>query len=254
MRRPLRGEGIAVHAHARAGGEFGAHPGVVQGDGVVARLGALAAVVEARGVAAARPGDVATLVLHLAAERHQQHVAQVGVAGAGEVGMREADDGGVVMPVAGGPAIAVPARPDLRVGAELDHAVRHRRARIGVALATSADERVDRRQCALAGTLAGHRRACQQHQRDHPLRLSDCHCPSPWIDPIPIEDNIRRHRGNGAAPQNEKAPRCGAFSSVPRRGRRPVSRCRGSCAAARNGWGGAACAAPWPRSGGCARG
>jgi len=33
-----------------------------------------------------------------------------------------------------------------------------------------------------------------------------------------------------------------------------LSRCRGSCAAVQNATGGAACAAPWPRSGGCARG
>jgi hypothetical protein len=32
------------------------------------------------------------------------------------------------------------------------------------------------------------------------------------------------------------------------------NRCRGSCAAARSGWDDAACAGPWLRSGGCARG
>src|SRR5690606_29769548 len=50
VRRLVLLEGVAVHAHARAGGEFGAHAVVVQGDGVVAGFGALAVVREARGV------------------------------------------------------------------------------------------------------------------------------------------------------------------------------------------------------------
>ena len=64
--------------------------------------------------------------------------------GAGEVRVREADDGVVVVAVAGRPSVGLVARPDLRVGTELDHAEGHHRAREGVAFAAGADEGIDR--------------------------------------------------------------------------------------------------------------
>ncbi|MNS51199.1 hypothetical protein D3C72_838670 [compost metagenome] len=70
-------ECVAMHAHAGAGGQFGAHLVVVQGDRVVARLGLLVVMAEARGVTTARLFRVAALQARVAGERHQQDVAQV---------------------------------------------------------------------------------------------------------------------------------------------------------------------------------
>ncbi|MNV25616.1 hypothetical protein D3C71_1167180 [compost metagenome] len=137
--------GIAVHADTGAGGQLGAHLGIIQGDRVVARFGALASVAEARGVAAARLVRVATLQAGIGAHRHQQHVAQVGMAAAGEMRVREADDAAVVMAVAGRPAIGLVTRLDAGVRAELDHAERHRGAGIGVPFPARTDERIDGR-------------------------------------------------------------------------------------------------------------
>lgn len=80
------------------------------------------------------------------------------MAGAGEMCVREADDGAVVVAVAGRPAVALAARLDAGVRAELDHAERQRGAGVGVALAAGANERIDRHPRGLA--RLGLRAAC----------------------------------------------------------------------------------------------
>ena len=99
---------------------------------------------EARGIAAARLLRIATLQAGTAGERHQQDVAQIGMASAGKMRVREADDAAVVVAVAGCPAIGLFAWLDACVRAELDHAERHRGTRVSVAFTTRTNERVDR--------------------------------------------------------------------------------------------------------------
>ena len=141
---------VAVHADALAGGQFGTYPVVGKGDRVVARLGLFVVMAEAREVAAAGMLDRTGFEMHLAGDRHDQHIAEIGVAGAGEVRVRKTEDGRIVVAVTGGPGVAFLARLELRVGAELDHAERDDRARKRVAVAARADERIDRGECAFS--------------------------------------------------------------------------------------------------------
>ena len=159
---------VAVHADPRGGGELGAHAVVIEGDGVIAGLRGLVVVAETRGVAAAGLVGIATLPFHLAADRHQQHVAEIRMAGAGEVGVREADDGAVVMPIAGRPAVGVLAWLDAGVGAELDHPERNGGAGIGMAFAAGADEGIH------VGVGALARVASQQRRRHQPETHRAC--------------------------------------------------------------------------------
>ena len=160
------GERIAMHAHAGTGGQLGTHLVIVQPDRVVARLRFLVIMAEAGGIAA-RLLRIATLQAGTAGERHQQDVAQIGMASAGKMGVREADDAAVVVAVAGRPTVGLLARLDTGIRAELDHAERYRRTRIGVTFATGADERVHR--CiGLVGGGSGRRgrsQAGSEHRR-----------------------------------------------------------------------------------------
>ena len=136
-------EGVAVQAGAQARRQLGAHAAVAQGDGVVARLGDLGVVAVARAVARARLVGFARLQLGLARNRGQQDVAEVGVAGAREVGVREAQDRRVAEAIAGGAGIALLEGQDVGVGAQLHHAERHDRAGEGVAVTARSDEGID---------------------------------------------------------------------------------------------------------------
>ena len=143
MRGLARREAVAVNADARRGGQL--HPGgvVVQRDGVVAGLRPLARVAEAGTVAGAGLRLVAGIELHLAGDRHQEHVAEVGVSRAREVGVGEALDGVVAVAVAGRVGVAVVEVADPSVGGKLHHAEGSGRARVGVAVRPRADEGVD---------------------------------------------------------------------------------------------------------------
>ena len=81
----------------------------------------------------------------------------------------------------------------------------------------------------------------QQRRDRQPQR--QVHRPAPHARPAPI---TAARPANGKGPPERALSRHGFAGSL--------SRCRGSCGAARCARGGAACAAPWPRSGGCARG
>lgn len=171
-----------MHADPRAGGEFGAHAGIVQGDRVVAGLGALAGMAETRGVTAVGHARIAAFDLRFAGHRHQQHIAEVGMAGAREMRMREADDGGVRMAVAGSPSVGILAQLDARVRAELDHAERHRRTGKGMALATGADEGIDRGERSRADFDPGIRGLHTGRDRQHRDREGD---PQPVVHAVP---------------------------------------------------------------------
>ncbi len=181
MRRRAFREPIAMHAHTRAGSEFGADVAVVQGHGVIAGLRLFAGVVELRGIAAARLAGIPAFEFDVASLRHQQDVAQIRMPGTGKMRVREPDDGGVAMPVAGRPAIGVLARLDLRIRAQLHHAERHRGTRIGMAFATGANERVD----CVEGNCRRARRSVAENSDDGGKR---CQPTSPTWD-----DQARRH-------------------------------------------------------------
>ena len=136
-------KGVAVPAHAATGGELGADAVVAQRHRVIAGLHHFAVVRETRAIAAAGFGRVAGFQPHLTGDRHHQHVAQVRMAGTGEMRVRETHDAGVAVPVAGGPLVGVLEVRHRGVGRELDHAERHRGAGEGVAIAAGADARVD---------------------------------------------------------------------------------------------------------------
>lgn len=159
MRRRAFRELIAMHAHARAGGEFGADVAVFQGHCVIAGLRLFAGVVELRGIAAARLAGVPAFELDVAGLRHQQDVAQIRMPGTGKMRVREPDDGGVAMPIASRPAVGVLARLDLRIRAQLHHAERHRGTWIGMAFATGANERVH----CVEGSCRRARRSIAEH-------------------------------------------------------------------------------------------
>lgn len=97
----------------------------------------------------------------------KQDVAQIGMAGAGKMRVREADDAAVVVAVAGRPTVGFLARLDARIRAQLDHAERHRCTRIGVAFPTGADERVDRGIGPVGGSSGrrGRSQAGSEHRR-----------------------------------------------------------------------------------------
>ena len=169
------GKGVAVHAYARAGGELGAYLVVVQGDGVVAGLGRLGGVAEARGVSAAGLVGIAPFQLQFAGGGHQQQIAEIGMAGAGEVGVGEADDRGVVVAITRCPAVAVLAWLDARIRGQLDHAVGHGGARECVAFATGTNEGIHRVESGFPDVGGG---------GDHPIRDGEaCAC-----DPRQHED------------------------------------------------------------------
>ncbi len=145
MRRLAGREGIAMDADARAGGQLGAHAAVGQSDRIITGLGGFGLVVIGRAIAGMRHLGIARLGRYgVAGDRHDQDIAQVGMAGAGEMGVREAHDGRVFVAIARGDAIALLERANIAVGTELHHAERGGCAGIGVTTTTGADHRVDR--------------------------------------------------------------------------------------------------------------
>ncbi len=143
------GEGVAMQAGALGGGELGADAVVLEQDGVEAGLGVLVGVIEAGAVAgvgvAARTGDE----LGLAGAGHDEEVEQIAAAGAAEVGVAEAHDGGVGEMVTGAPVPLIVEG----VGAELNGTVGDGGAGEGVAVAAGTDADIDER-CGIGGGLA----------------------------------------------------------------------------------------------------
>ncbi len=89
---------------------------------------------EPRRIALARG---ASFELDVADRGHQQHIAQTAAAGSGQMRVAETTNGAVGIMIAGAPVPAL----DRRIGAELDHAKRHDRARIGMPMFGGADHR-----------------------------------------------------------------------------------------------------------------
>lgn len=206
LHRAVAAEAPAVQGHTRRGGELHAHAVRRQRDGVEARPRALAGlVVRGREVGRARrPARTG--------RRHQQHVAQLGDAGAADVRVREAQR------APGAPLVAAAVAPAAVgvVGAGHHHAEGHGRGRRDVAGAVGADEGVDparhrRRGRRLAEGRAGQRRGGgREHRGDHHESTSP-----QWLAETPA----------GCAAQ--AGPRCGEDRSC--RHRSPA--CKGKCRA-----------------------
>ena len=94
-------EGVLVDAHPLRGGKPRADAAVGERDFVIAGLRVLRVVAEALAVAGIRIFFRTGRQLQRAGLGHDQDVAQVGVARAAEMGMAEADDGVVLILVAG---------------------------------------------------------------------------------------------------------------------------------------------------------
>ena len=89
-----------VDAGASCGGKLRTDAVVGKGDGVAAGRGGLRFVAVTAPVAFFRGVRRARVQPERAYGRHEEYVAEVGVAGAAEVGVGEADDGGIIPAVA----------------------------------------------------------------------------------------------------------------------------------------------------------
>ena len=144
------GEGVAVTGGAGGGGDFGAYTVVRQCNGVVTWRRGLAVVAEAASVAVFRQGGCPRVETQSADSRHQQHVSEVRVAGAAQMGVGEAGDGVVAVAVscAEGVDLALVFAGDIvrygvGVRTDLHSAERHAGSREGVAHSVGADEWID---------------------------------------------------------------------------------------------------------------
>ncbi len=156
--RPL-GEGVAMHAAVGRGGELAADVVVVEGHGIVARACHLGLVAETLAVAAVGVLLGAGVELCLARVGHDEDVAEVAVACAGEVGVAETHDGVVAVLITS--AIVIDPRLihavdvvgyRVRVGAQLHGAVGVAGAGKGVPHAVSANKYIHQRG---AGAIQG---------------------------------------------------------------------------------------------------
>ncbi len=143
VRGPRLRERIAVEPDPIRGGELDLDLRVVERHGVIPRRRRLARVRKARPVAGVGVLRGVGLQLQRAERRHQEHVPHVRVPGPAEVGMGEAQDRRVAIPVSGRPRVALAERTDVGIGAQLDHAEWHRRAGVRVAVSSRSDERID---------------------------------------------------------------------------------------------------------------
>ena len=161
------GESEAHHAGAFTGSQFHGDIVVEELDLVVAGGGRFLVMRIARSITGVGILLGAGHQLRLADLRHEQEVAQVGNARAGQMRQGEAHDRGVGVLVAGGGVPEVP----VGIRAELDHAEGRRGAGIGIALALRADEGADVvGQMRLGGARPEERQAHQkqaQSERGH---------------------------------------------------------------------------------------
>ena len=136
---------IAGDTDPRPCGEFGADAAILQGDRIIARPRNLRRMVVARSIA--RPGlaGVARLERNrVACHGHHQHIAEIRMPGARKVRQRKALDRRVLVPIAGGMAVAgAQDAGGVRVGRKLHHAERRDRTGKGMAFAAGADHRID---------------------------------------------------------------------------------------------------------------
>ena len=155
----IRREGVLVEAGAFGGSKLGADVGVLEQHGVVAGLGGFVIVRKARAIAGLGILACAGLELDLAGARHHEDVEQVAAAGAAEMGVGEAHDGGVAAVVAGAPVPAVV----VGIRAELDGAEGNGGAGEAVAVAAGADDEVDvAGDVVLSGGIGGRQKAFEK--------------------------------------------------------------------------------------------
>ncbi len=147
--RPI-GERVAMHARALRRREFGADARILQYHFIESRLGLLRLGNLTRAVSRSGIGFAARIQTAFARLRHDEYIAQIGVARTVQVGMAEAQDCRVVVLVPRAIAVDIllvlavdVVRRVGRVGTELHRAVRHAGARKGVSHLDGPDERVD---------------------------------------------------------------------------------------------------------------
>ena len=125
-----------MHRTARGGRDLDANVVVAQNHGVVTRRGLFRCAVEAGPVSGFGIVGRARFELWRAGLRHQQDVAHVRGSRAAQMGVGEAQDGGVVGVVS---RTVLPAF-DPGVGTGLDHSERCRGRRVGVSGCRASDE------------------------------------------------------------------------------------------------------------------
>ena len=123
-----RRERIFVKAAPGRGGQLHRHLRIIQEYTIIPRRGLFASVRKARFVGL-------FIELRIPHRRHQENIAQATAACSAQMGVAEADNGGIGVMIA---RTAVPPF-DRRIGAELDHAEGHGGAGIGVAVLGGAD-------------------------------------------------------------------------------------------------------------------
>ena len=98
-----------MHADARPGGEFGAHPAVAQGHRIIAGPGDLAVVVKPRAIAGTGLSGITRIKRHVGPGLwHDQNIAKVRMARARKMGVAEPLNGRIFIAIPGGMPIAGP--------------------------------------------------------------------------------------------------------------------------------------------------
>jgi len=134
----------ASDGFASEGRQLGADLVVVERHAVVARLGMFIGMRKTGAIAGVFFLDVAWIQRDLiAAHGHQEHIAQIAVSGAGEVSVRETEDGRVLVAISSGPLVALLEGPNLGVGRQLHHAEGRGGPGKSVTLRAGADHRID---------------------------------------------------------------------------------------------------------------
>src|ERR1700753_2603786 len=111
-----------MHADTIGGSQLRGHGRVFQIHAVIARFRSLSGVRKTRAISrlgflwiSGFQGNILT------ADRHEKYVAEIAMSRAGEVRMREPEDGRVLVAISGCPLVALFKWPDLRIGRELHH-------------------------------------------------------------------------------------------------------------------------------------
>ncbi len=146
----ISGEGVSVHSDPARGGEFRLDSGVLQSHLVVSGSGRLRVVAESLAISGIGIFRSSGNKLNLSGPGHDQDVAEIGMAGAAEMGVAEADYGLVVVLVAG--AVFIGARlvfpldvmgDHICVRGQLHPSERNAGPGEGMAHPGGADERID---------------------------------------------------------------------------------------------------------------
>ena len=160
--------GVAMHARALGSGQLRFYAVVVEHHFVIARRGDFGIMREPRTVARIRIGRRARVELQCSGGRHDQDVAQIGVAGAAEVGVAEADDRRIFVLVSRTVFVCARlvdsvdvVRDGVRVGTQRNDSVRYAGTGENVSHFVGADDRVD---LVYRAALLGRQGGCARQQ------------------------------------------------------------------------------------------